>query len=144
MPKTITLKKAQATYSLIIETSQLAQGPVVLEHEGKPVAALISMADYQRFVKWQEREQAKAWQEEQERLLREEIAAFERIKPELLRTHKGKQVAILNGQLVDSDEDKRTLAKRVYARYGYRPILMTEVRETPRVYTIDSPEVRRR
>lgn len=144
MPKTITLREAQATYSLTIETSQLTQGPVVLEYEGKPIAALISLADYQRFVQWQEREQAKAWQEEQERLLHEEIAAFERIKPELLKTHKGKQVAILNGQLVDSDEDKRALAKRVYAKYGYRPILMIEVRETPRVYTIDSPEVMRR
>jgi prevent-host-death family protein len=144
MPKTIALREAQATYSLTIETSQLTQGPVVLEHRGKPVAALISLADYQMFVKWQEREQTRAWQEEQERLLREEIAAFERIKSELLKTHKGKQVAILNGQLVDFDEDKRALAKRVYAKYGYRPILMTEVREHPRVYTIDSPEVMRR
>ncbi len=141
MPKTITLKEAQAAYSLSIETSQLIQGPIVLEHEGKPIAVLISLADYQKFVKWQEHEQARAWQEEQERLLQEEIAAFERIKPELLKTHKGKQVAILNGQLVDSDEDKRALARRVYSKYGYRPILMVEVRETPRVYTIDSPEV---
>jgi PHD/YefM family antitoxin component YafN of YafNO toxin-antitoxin module len=141
VPKKMVLKETHTTYSLNIETSQLTQSPIVLEHEGKPIAALISLADYQRFVKWQEREQAKAWQEEQERLLHEEIAAFERIKPELLKTHKGKQVAILNGQLVDFDEDKRALAKRVYARYGYRPILMIEVRETPRVYTIDSPEI---
>lgn len=144
MPKTITLKETQATYSLTIETSQLTQGPVVLEHRGKPVAALIPLADYQRFVKWQEREKAKEWQKEQERLLHDEIAAFERIKPELLKTHKGKQVAILNGELVDFDEDKRSLAKRVYARYGYRPILMTKVCETRRVYTIDSPEMMRR
>lgn len=144
MPKTIPLKEAQATYSLTIETSQLTQGPVVLEHEGKPVAALVPLADYQRFVKWQEHEQARVWQEGQERLLHAEIAAFRRMKSELLKTHKGKQVAILNGQLVDFDEDKRVLAKRVYARYGYHPILMVEVRETPRVYTIDSPEVMRR
>jgi len=85
--------------------------------------------------------QATTWQEEQERLLQKEIAAFERMKPELLNTHKGKHVAILNGQLVDSDDDKRVLAKRVYAKYGNRTILMTEVREQPRVYRIDSPEV---
>lgn len=116
MLKTITLKEAQATYSLTIETSQLTQGPVVLEHEGKPVAALIPLADYQRFVKWQEHEQARMWQERQERLLHEEIAAFKRMKPELLKTHKGKQVAILNGQLVDFDEDKRALASYLDGR----------------------------
>ena len=51
MPKKMVLKEAHTTYSLNIETSQLTQSPIVLEHEGKPIAALISLADYQRFVK---------------------------------------------------------------------------------------------
>jgi hypothetical protein len=32
--------------------------------------------------------------------------SYERIKPELLKTHEGKQVTIRNGQLVDFDDDK--------------------------------------
>jgi len=143
MPRTIEIKEAKARYALSLDKAQLAAGPLIVERQGKPIAAIIPFADYQRFVEWQRREQATTWQEEQERLLQKEIAAFERMKPDLLNTHKGKQVAILNGKVVDSDEDKRALAKRVYAKYGYRTILMTEVRESPRVYRIDSPEVKR-
>ncbi|RME43215.1 MAG: type II toxin-antitoxin system Phd/YefM family antitoxin [Chloroflexi bacterium] len=143
MPKTIEIKEAKARYALPLDEAQLAEEPLIVEREGKPIAAIIPYREYQKFIEWQRRERATTWQEEQERLLHKEIAAFERMKPDLLNTHKGKQVAILNGQVVDSDEDKRALAKRVYAKYGYRTILMTEVRESPRVYRIDSPEVKR-
>ena len=144
MVKRIPIKEARAPYTIPVDEEDLAEGPVILERQGKPIAAVIPYPEYQRFVEWQRREQATTWQEEQRRLLEKEIAAFERMKPQLLHTHKGKHIAILNGQLIDADDDKRTLARRVYAKYGYRTILITEVLEHPRTYRIDSPEVKHR
>ena len=48
MPKAMTLKEAQTAYSLAIETSQLSQGPVFVEHEGRLVAVIMSIEDYQQ------------------------------------------------------------------------------------------------
>jgi len=41
MAKTVSLKEAQATYSLSLDKTDLAQGPLILEHEGEPVAAVV-------------------------------------------------------------------------------------------------------
>ncbi|OAI38815.1 hypothetical protein AYO40_06360, partial [Planctomycetaceae bacterium SCGC AG-212-D15] len=60
-----------------------------------------------------------------------ERLAFFRMKPQLLATHKGKYVAIHEGQLVDSGDDKIAVAMRVYQKFGYLPILVTLVTDEP-------------
>ena len=72
--------------------------------------------------------------------LEKERAAFVRLKNQLLRTHRGKFVAILNGEVVDVDEDDRILTRRVYAEYGYVPIYIDRVVEKPPVRRILSPK----
>ncbi|MBM4038773.1 MAG: hypothetical protein FJ290_09680 [Planctomycetes bacterium] len=42
-----------------------------------------------------------------------ELAAFERLRPELLKTHRGLFVAIHEGAVVDSDTDEFALAARI-------------------------------
>jgi len=60
MPRTMTLKEAQAAYSLAIDASQVKQGPIFVEHEGRPVAVIISIEEYeQRFPA-----QYDAWRQE--------------------------------------------------------------------------------
>jgi hypothetical protein len=63
------------------------------------------------------------------------------MRSELLKTHKGQFVALLNNQVVDADAEIGALASRVYARFGYRPIYMQKVTEQPRVARISSPRV---
>jgi len=62
-----------------------------------------------------------------------EKMAFERMKPDLLKDpdYAGKYVAILEGKVVDSDWNLITMAKRVYATQGYRPIYMGLVTDKP-------------
>jgi hypothetical protein len=65
-----------------------------------------------------------------------EHEAFLRLMPELLITHRGKFVAIHEGQMVDSDVNDISLIQRVHARYGYVPIhvgLVTEALPVSRV-----------
>jgi antitoxin (DNA-binding transcriptional repressor) of toxin-antitoxin stability system len=127
MTKTVSLKEAQATYSLSLDKTDLAQGPLILEHEGEPVAAVVPIAEYREFEIWRKRE-AKTRTESVEAFERER-AAFERLKPELLKTHLGQFVAIVNEQVVDVDTDRVKLVLRVYDRFGYRPIYVQLVEE---------------
>lgn len=141
MAKTISLKDSPATYAAAIEQFKTTNEPLVVEQDGKPFAVVIPYAEYLKLAELREREKNEAWLAQQHQIIRQEEAAFERMKPELLKTHKDKFVAIHDGQLVDFDDNESTLAKRVYARFGYRTILMTEVTETPRVYHVNSPRV---
>jgi hypothetical protein len=127
MVKTVSLKEAQTEYSISLNKTNLAQGPLILEHEGKPIAAVVPIAEYREFEAWRKRE-ARIRTEPDEAFERER-AAFERLKPELLKTHRGKFVAVLNEQVVDMDTDRVKLVLRVYDRFGYRPIYVQLVEE---------------
>jgi PHD/YefM family antitoxin component YafN of YafNO toxin-antitoxin module len=139
MAKTVNLKEAQAKYSIYLNKIDLAQGPLILEHEGEPVAAVVPIAEYREFEAWRERRVSPLPSPDDE--WEQGRQAFERMRNELLKTHKGQFVAILNNQVVDADAEIGTLAKRVYARFGYRPIYMQKVTEQPRVARILSPRV---
>jgi antitoxin (DNA-binding transcriptional repressor) of toxin-antitoxin stability system len=127
MAKAVSLKETQATYSLSLDKADLAQGTLILEHEGEPVAAVVPIAEYREFEAWQKRE-ARTHAESDEAFERER-AAFERLKPELLKTHRGKFVAVVNEQVVDVGTDRVKLVLRVYDRFGYRPIYVQLVEE---------------
>jgi hypothetical protein len=65
-----------------------------------------------------------------------EYQAFLRLLPGLLLTHRGKFVAIHDGQVVDSDTDEVALVLRVQARVGYIPLYVGLVTEQPLVVRI--------
>lgn len=47
-----------------------------------------------------------------------EVAAFERMKPELLDKHQGEYVAIYSGEVVATGEDKLELLHEIYEQFG--------------------------
>jgi hypothetical protein len=51
-----------------------------------------------------------------------EYQAFRRLLPQRLASHPGRDVAVHEGQVVDSGDDKLALALRVLARVGNVPI----------------------
>jgi len=51
----------------------------------------------------------------------------------------GKYVAIWNDEVIDSDDDLATLAERVYATIGYRPIFMPYIGDEDQLYEFTSP-----
>jgi hypothetical protein len=65
-----------------------------------------------------------------------EYRTFLRLLPQLLATHRGRYVAIHEGQVVDNDADDIALIQRVHARIGYVPIhvgLVVESRPVERI-----------
>ena len=95
MAKTVSLKEAQATYSLSLDKADLKQGPLIVEHEGEPVAAIISIEDYLRLVAVQDNY---AWRREQLQRLEPNRSGFQRLLPGLLKTHTGPFVAYRDGE----------------------------------------------
>jgi len=51
-----------------------------------------------------------------------ERQAFWAMHAQLVSMYEGKYVAVLNGQVVDSDGDERALVQRVYQKFGYQPM----------------------
>jgi hypothetical protein len=61
---------------------------------------------------------------------------FEAAKPVLLEQYLNEYVAFEDGQVIDHDADRRKLAERIYAKYGYRDFLMKQVTKQERVYHV--------
>ncbi len=65
---------------------------------------------------------------------------FQGLLPDLLKTHRGRFVAIHDGRVIDTDEDESALARRTIGLPG-EPVYIQEVRAEARVYDLPSPEV---
>ncbi len=73
---------------------------------------------------------------------RREYRAFLKLQPQLLATHRGKYVAVHEGQVVESGDDNIAVAMRAYERFGYVPIYVQLVTdEPPEVIRIPSPRL---
>ena len=142
--RTLTLKEAQTLYNILTE-AQTAQEPVLVERDGKPIGVFVPMAEYEAFRVWRNAEQQRQRSTSDE-AFRREVAAFERMKPELLRQHPGRVVAIYDGQVIkigDENESVADVATRLYEQMGYVPVYVQRVEDTPRIYKISGPRIAR-
>lgn len=73
---------------------------------------------------------------------RREQRAFRRLLPELLQTLRGQYVAIHEGKVVESGDNKLAVAERAYTRFGYVPIYVSLVTDqAPPLVRIVSPRL---
>lgn len=79
-----------------------------------------------------------------EELFETDRKKFLEMRPALLRTpqYVDKYVAVVDGEVVDSDQDKVKLAKRIYSRRGYIPMYIGKVSKEERYCELPSPEKR--
>lgn len=63
--------------------------------------------------------------------LDEELAAYVKLHADLVHTHFGAWVAIHDGTVVDHDQDRVALYRRVRQHYGRVPVLVCEVTAEP-------------
>ncbi len=66
--------------------------------------------------------------EEQRHKIDREIASYETLHPQLWRTMPGQWVAVHNGKVVDQDEDRAALYRRIRATYGRTAVLIRQVK----------------
>ncbi len=72
-----------------------------------------------------------------------DMAWYETHKQNLLRRYRGQYVAIVNRRAVDHDREFGRLARRVFKRFGVRPVFMPRCVDGERVVAIPSPRVAR-
>ncbi len=70
--------------------------------------------------------------------INQEIAAYKKLHPQLIKTHLGQHVAISSGQLVDSDADPVALLQRIRQNFPNQTVLRRQVKQT------DTPEIQMR
>ena len=144
MTKRLTLRESHPPYTLSIEEEDiLGREPIVLERDGQPVAAIVSLAEYGDFRAWQE-SQDRERRGQADLALERERAAYERLEPKLLPLYKGQYVAIREGQVIDSDPDEMALVRRVYEKLGYGPMYVRKVGAPLPVCRVSSPRIVRR
>jgi len=141
MNRTIEIKEAKTRYVLPLDESLLAEGPLVVEDQGKPIAAIIPFVEYERYKRWQKQQEQAAIRHAQLEKFEQERAAFLRLKSQLLQTHRGQFVAIHEGQVVAADQDKQALIRHIVERYGNEPVYIQVVAEDVPVFEIPSPEI---
>jgi PHD/YefM family antitoxin component YafN of YafNO toxin-antitoxin module len=145
MTKRLTLRESHPPYTLSIEEEDiLGQEPIILERDGQPIAAIVSLAEYEAFQAWQETQDRERRRQADLEALEREREAYERLEPELLSLYKGQYVAIREGQAIDSDPNEMTLVQRVYEKFGYGPMYVREVGAPLPVRRIGSPRIVRR
>jgi hypothetical protein len=64
--------------------------------------------------------------------------------PQLLKTHLGQWVAIVDQKMVSAGVTWESVLNDVLARFGNVPMCIHEVLEKPRIYKIESPRIIRR
>ncbi|MCL4499622.1 MAG: type II toxin-antitoxin system Phd/YefM family antitoxin [Chloroflexi bacterium] len=138
MTKTITSKEAQASYGTAIEQVKSSGEPLIIEQDGKPAVVVLPYAEFQRLAGLRESEKESLSQTRDKGFERER-AAFLRLKPQLLKTHRGLYVAIHDGQVVDSDPKSLALALRMTEK-KIEPVYIQLVSEEPRIVEAPSPE----
>jgi len=52
--KKVVLRESKAPYTLAIDDETMTEEPVILERNGRPVAALVPIAEYEAFRVWRE------------------------------------------------------------------------------------------
>ena len=71
-----------------------------------------------------------------------EQKAFEAMRAKLLLKYRGKYVAVHNGEVVAHASDLNALHKKVFARFGFTPVLHKRVTDEPeRDIVIRSPRL---
>ena len=131
--RTLVLKEAQAPYALTIDDATLAEGPVRVVRGGQTIGVLVPPDVYEEFRAWQEARQCRPEMPRVAEQFKREVAAFERMLPELLQEYRDRVVAIHNGQVVAVGDSKAEVSEQVHQRLGDVIVYVQRVSQHPPV-----------
>ena len=97
--KTLRLKETQSPYTLTIDEAILVDGPVRVLQGEQTIGVLVPPDEYEAFRTWKESQQRQARVQQTHEAFEREVAAFERMLPELLQKYRDRVVAVHNGQV---------------------------------------------
>jgi len=137
--QTVAVKATPTHYLIEVEQGLIAQGPAILQRNGKPVGVLLSMPDYQAL-----HPELKLAPPKEDRSVSagfwREMKAFEKLKPKLLKQPEycGRVVAIHQGQVVAVGDDDMEVLGLVWDKFGDVPCYIEKVQPELRTARIPS------
>lgn len=136
-----TLREVNTPYTVNADDSLTERDTIIIRRNGEPMWAVVPYSDYQELQTMKERrshssasntEFEKQWQ------------VLQAMMPQLLKTHLGQWVAIVDQKMVSAGATWESVLNDVLARFGNAPMCIHEVLEKPRIYKIESPRIIRR
>ena len=137
--KTIELHEARTAHAITLEDLVQSSEPIVIEREGKPMVVVVPYALYQQLTA-----PPKSKEISHNEVFERNRAAYDAMKAQLLKTHRGKWVAFHDGQFMDSDADDSALSERMHTKYGYGKLYIHLVEEPEHVYRVPTPFIPRK
>ena len=98
------------------------------------IGVLVPPDEYEAFRAWRATQWRRTRIQQAHDPFEREVAAFERILPELLQKYRGRVVAIHNGHVVEVGDSKAEVSERVHQRLGDVTVYVQRVSEHPRIY----------
>ncbi|MBI4739736.1 hypothetical protein HY772_09455, partial [Candidatus Woesearchaeota archaeon] len=117
----------------------LGRETLIVQRNGKPFVAVMPYAEYQQLIAVNT--VAPLALSSDDPIFERNRAAFQRQLPDLLKTHRGKWVAIVNEKVTVIGDSSAWVVEEVIRKLGNVRVYVQEVLETRRVYRISGPRV---
>ena len=135
------LREVNTPYTVNADDSSAESDTIIIRRNGEPAWAVVPYTDYQELQTMrQHRSRSSASNTEFEK----QWQVLQAMMPQLLKTHLGQWVAIVDQQMVSAGATWESVLNDVLARFGNMPMCIHEVLEKPRIYKIESPRIIRR
>ncbi|MBI5715131.1 MAG: hypothetical protein HZC38_17170 [Chloroflexi bacterium] len=137
MPQVI--REAQTPYIVSPNDEALGRETIIVQRNGEPFVAVMPYAEYQQLMAVNT--VAPSVSSSDDPIFERNRAAFQRQLPDLLKTHRGKWVAIVNEKVAVIGDSSAWVIEEVIRKLGNVRVYVQEVLETRRVYRISGPRV---
>jgi len=135
------LKESRVPYNTILEQPPQSGEVTILEKNGQPIAAVVSMAEFAVFQRWRAEEANRQRRQSEAEAIEREHAAFQKMLPELLQQYPGRVVAIYQGQVIVVGDQRMDVWQQARQQVNGAPVYVQTVESSPRIYKLPSRKV---
>ncbi len=137
MPQVI--REAQTPYIVSPNDEALGRETIIVQRNGEPFVAVMPYAEYQQLMAV--KTVGTSVPSSSDPIFERNRAAFQKLLPDLLKTYRGKWVAIVNEKVAVIGDSSALVIEEVIGKFGDVRTYMQEVLEARRVYRISGPRV---
>jgi len=125
------IHEVQTPYIVKSEDEAIGKDTIFIKQDGEPIAVIVPYAEYQQ---WQAHKVSSFAYSLEDQDFERQWAAFQRLKPDLLKKHEGLWVGIVHEQVAAIGDSSNSVLEKILNEYGDVPMYIQEVRAEPRVY----------
>ena len=133
MAQTI-LKESHIPYNVVLEQAPQSGEVMIIEKNGEPIAAVVSMADYASFQQWRAEAERRHQRQLEADAIEREHAAFQQMLPDLQQQIQERFVAIYQGKVIVVGDDRMEVWQQARKLTDGAPVYVQAVEFSQRTY----------